>query len=314
MATANGQLKDYDACLHYRLPWPVQTVRRLDRRLQHFDLPTIELLTRDPGEAGDKAGGSGIDKTLTVEAYVCWRIADKDAVDLFVRRIDTPDRARAILGQRVNSQLGAFMGQMRMDDLISTEPGPAGESITRVDSSLNDLRKRLLDALRGPVRGEYGIEIVDIRLRRFNHPVKVRDSIFARIISEREQISARYKSEGDKKAKDIKSISQSKIELLTKYAENVEKQTKAEADREAALIAQAAYEQDPKFFQFWNEMEQMKQLLGSGKTRLLLSTHHPMLNFLGGPPRLGGQSGPAADGPVQRRPIDAKPSQKEDRP
>src|SRR5262249_48883182 len=127
----------------------------------------------------------------------------------------------------------------------------------------------------------------------------------ARIISERRQISARYESEGEKKAKDIKSVSLAKIELLTKYAENAEKQAKAEADREAALIAQTAYEQDVKFFQFWNELEQMKQLLGGNKTRLLLSTQHPMLNFLGGPPRMSTQ--PGADA-VERRPPDGKPA------
>src|SRR5438128_722894 len=86
--TYDGSLTD-DAGLHFRWPWPVGAVRRLDRRLQHFDLPAIELLTREPGEAGDKGTGSGIDKTLTVDAYVCWRIADKDAVDRFVRHIDT---------------------------------------------------------------------------------------------------------------------------------------------------------------------------------------------------------------------------------
>src|SRR6516162_7804626 len=92
VATFDGSRTDTDAGLHFRWPWPVQSVRRLDRRLQHFDLPAIELLTREgEGGADGRGAGSGIDKTLTVEAYVCWRIADKDAVDRFVRRIDTPD-------------------------------------------------------------------------------------------------------------------------------------------------------------------------------------------------------------------------------
>ncbi len=302
VGTYDGSLTDTDAGLHWRWPWPVQSVRRLDRRLQHFDLPAIEVLTRE-ADAGDR--GSGIDKTLTVEAYVCWRIADKDAVDRFVRRIDTLERAKSLLGQRVNGQLGALLGQMRMDDLVSTKMlevkgGPAG-GVSEVDRNLEDLRKRLLDSLRDKVREEYGIEIVDIRLKRFNHPVKVRDSIFARIISERRQISARYESEGDKLAKDIRSVSQAKVELLTRYAENVEKQAKADADRQAALIAQAAYEQDIKFFLYWNELEQMKALLGSSRTKLLLATQNPMLRFLDGPSRLN--VGPAV-GPQGTRTPD----------
>ena len=120
--TFDGSLVDTDAGLHFRWPWPVQSVRRLDRRLQALDLPAIELLTRD--NTGDRALGSSVDKTLTVEAYVIWRIANKNHVDRFVRRIDTPDRARLILGQRVNGQLGAFIGQLRMDDLVSTDVLP----------------------------------------------------------------------------------------------------------------------------------------------------------------------------------------------
>src|SRR5215471_20851685 len=69
VATHDGSLTETDAGLHFRWPWPVQTVRRLDRRLQHFDLPAMELLTRDASGA-DRGGGSGVDKTITVEAYV----------------------------------------------------------------------------------------------------------------------------------------------------------------------------------------------------------------------------------------------------
>src|SRR6266545_1107257 len=104
-----------DGGLHAKLPWPIQAVQRLDRRLQSFDLPETELLTHDPE-------GKTIDKTLTVMAYVCWRIGDADSVDLFIRRMGTPERARTILGERVRSQLGALIGKMRMDDLVSTDP------------------------------------------------------------------------------------------------------------------------------------------------------------------------------------------------
>src|SRR5947209_3907873 len=86
-----------DAGLHFKLPWPMQSVQRLDRRLQVFDLAGAELLTHDPQ-------GNTIDKTLTISAYVCWRIADRARVDRFVRAVGTPDRAEAILGQQINSR------------------------------------------------------------------------------------------------------------------------------------------------------------------------------------------------------------------
>src|SRR5437870_4798408 len=75
MITYDGES---DAGLHFKLPWPIQSVQRLDRRLQVFDLPSAELLTHDPE-------GQTIDRTLTISAYVCWQIANKDSVDQFIR-------------------------------------------------------------------------------------------------------------------------------------------------------------------------------------------------------------------------------------
>src|SRR5262245_58352729 len=197
VAIYDGSLTDTDAGLHVRWPWPVQSVQRLDRRLQVFDLPAAELLTHDPV-------GKTVDKTITVEAYVCWRIADKEGVDRFIKRVGTPERARDILGQRVSSELGALVGQIRMDDLIVVDEkaGALPAQPGKVEKTLELLRQRLLtgrdtgdgpetDGLRGQARKDYGIELVDIRLRRFNHPASARDAIFERIRKERETQSTK---------------------------------------------------------------------------------------------------------------------------
>ena len=291
VATYDGSLTDTDAGLHWRWPWPIQSTRRLDRRLQYFDLPAIELLTHDVAAGGGHAGGSSVDKTLTVEAYACWRIADDKHVDRFVRRIDTFDRARAILGQRINDRLGALIGQMRMDDLISTDlahVGAKGEEgvekaaipVTKVDLTMVQLRDKLLKNLHDQVLEEYGIKIVDIRLKRFNHPINVRETIFKRIISERELKAAYYRNEGKKRAEDIRTVADASVQLLSKAAEKVEKETKLEAEAEAELIRVAAFNQDKIFFSFWQKMEQMKSILGNPKTTLLLSTHRGVFDFL----------------------------------
>src|SRR2546425_11290856 len=94
------------AGLHIGWPWPIQAGQRLDRRLQSFDLRPSEILTRDPQ-------GKTIDKNLLIEAYHCWRIADADAVDRFIKKLGTADRVRFILEERIRSQLGAILGQMK---------------------------------------------------------------------------------------------------------------------------------------------------------------------------------------------------------
>src|SRR5215472_7235457 len=108
-----------EAGLHFKWPWPIQTITRIDHRLQHLDLAGAELLTHDPK-------GNTIDKTLTIDAYVCWRVADKkldesrnvaagEGVDRFVRAVGTAEQARTLLRQQVSSELGAVVARMELD-------------------------------------------------------------------------------------------------------------------------------------------------------------------------------------------------------
>jgi membrane protease subunit HflC len=279
--------------LYAKLPWPVQSVQRLDRRLQSFDLPEAELLTHDPE-------GKTIDKTLTVVAYVCWRIADRDSVDLFIRRIGTPERARTILGERIRGQLGALIGQMRMDDLISTDPD-------RVEKSLADVRRRLLTepgtdqardtaplSLEERARREYGIDLVDIRLRRTSHPLAVREAIFDRIRSERQKKVADYQSEGSRRAEDIKSEAERKYRETLAEARAEEQRLKGEADVEADKIRNDAHSKDVEFYAFLKKLEQYQKVLGDNKTMLLLSSHGDLFDVLFKPPK------PSATPPATR--------------
>ena len=87
----------------------------LDRRLQHFDLPGTELMTHYPK-------CNTIDKTLTLDAYICWRISDVEHVDQFIRTVGTPEGAQAILGQRLNSELGAAVGKRNSMTLSAWRP------------------------------------------------------------------------------------------------------------------------------------------------------------------------------------------------
>jgi membrane protease subunit HflC len=277
LATYDGTDEATGAGLHLGWPWPVQSVQRLDRRLQQFDLPATELLTHDPE-------GKTIDKMLLVEAYVCWRIADQAAVDLFVRRIGTVERANAILEPRVRSELGAAIGQMRMDDLVSTDI-VAGTGKTRVDLTVDGLHRRLLEALKKPVRDEYGIELVDIRLRRFSHPAQVRESIFDRIRSERNKKVTEYLSEGERLASNIQTTAEEKSRQMLANAHYDEVKVKGEADADAMRIRNEAHQQDPEFYAFLKKMEKLQSILGDNKTVLLLSTNRPLFEALFQPPR-----------------------------
>ncbi|HEV2950121.1 MAG TPA: protease modulator HflC, partial [Gemmataceae bacterium] len=284
-----------DAGLHWRWPWPVQSVQRLDRRLQVFDLPEIELLTRD-----DK--GETIDKTITVDAYVCWRIDGEEGVSRFIRAISTADRAREILRPRIISRLGAEISNMKMDDLISVvSPEEAhGRMETLHDRLLGnsgadqhhaDASSLQAGDLRDQARRDYGIELVDVRLRRTSHPAEVRDAIFARIRSERAKKVADYQGQGALLASKIKSEAELEARNILTDAKAAEQQIKGKADAEADRIRNLAHSQDPEFYAFLKKLEEYQRILGDNKSVLLLSSHRDMFDLLFKPPKPEKESG-----------------------
>jgi modulator of FtsH protease HflC len=273
-----------DAGWHWKLPWPVQSVQRLDHRLQVFDLPDTELLTRDPKGT--------IDKTLTIGAYVCWRIADKDGVDQFIRTVGDPARARVILGQRVSSRLGAELGTMPIEDLV----GVAGEA--QVEARTHRLRDRLLgggtaDNLKDLARQAYGIEVVDIRLRRFNHPPAVRGAIYDRIRSERSKKAREYESDGAKRARDIGSLADREARDIQTEARSHADRLRKEADVKADEIRNQAHSKDREFYTFLQKLKTYQSMLGDTKDVLLLSSKHELFDMLLKPPRPNGEPAPA---------------------
>jgi membrane protease subunit HflC len=272
---------DSQAGLHLRWPWPVQSVQRLDRRLQYFDLPGAELLTRD-------VKGNTIDRTLTLDAYVCWRIPDATAADQFVRSVGTAERAQLVLGQRVGSELGARIAEMELGDLISRDAA-------KVERARQDLRERLLSGGASPLRevalADYGIEVVDVRLRRSNHPVAVREAIFDRIRSERSKKVTDYQSEGEREAAKIRSDTDREVSRMKTEAEAKAIKLRGDADAEADSIRNEAQGQAPELYAFLKKLEDYQRILGDGKSTLLLSTHRGLFDTLLDPPAPGKSKG-----------------------
>ncbi len=294
-----------EAGLHWKLPWPIQSVQRLDHRLQVFDLPEAELPTHDP-EA------KTIDKMLTVGAYVCWQIADKEGVDQFIRSVGSAERARTILGQRISSRLGAEIGNMPLENLISVAPGAV------IEQRMDKLRQSLLsggttggESLIELARTQYGIEIVDIRLRRFNHPFGVRKDIFERIRSEREKKVADYQSEGKQRAEEIRNTANREARDIRTNARSKEERLKREADIKADEIRNQAHARDPEFYTFLQKLEAYQRILSASKDILLLSTRNELFDTFLKPPRPRGNgtmpAPPAVQAPSAKPPAPVAP-------
>jgi membrane protease subunit HflC len=205
--------------------------------------------------------------------------------------VGRPEDAQRILGQRISSRLGAAVGRMNVEDLISvTDPA-------KVEQRMQRIRDQLLDSpgssdlpsaekpLRELAREAYGIDLVDIRLRRFNHPASVRGEIFQRIRSERQKKAMEYTADGNKKSQNI--ISEAKREakdIETEAAAKAERKRK-EADIQADEIRNQAQSQDPEFYTFLQKLKTYQGILGEARDVLLLSSKHELFDMLLKPPR-----------------------------
>jgi membrane protease subunit HflC len=287
VATYDGKT---EAGWHWKAPWPIQSALRLDRRLQVFDVPTQELLIRDRDE---KAGGEK-PLPLTFDVYVCWRIADpgesRDPVDQFVRSFGTMDRAQAFLKSQIISRLKVELGDVLLTQLVNTDPAKL-----RTEEMLRELLNR--PYLRGTgdpaekpqslaERGrQVGMEIVDIRLRRFNHPVQVREEIFAKIREDRKREANNYRLQGEELAAAIRAEGELEAKRIRSEAEAEKIRMEGKARAEATRILNDAHKEAPEFYRVVRLLESYKQMFADDKTQLILSLDHPLLSLFQELPR-----------------------------
>jgi membrane protease subunit HflC len=225
--------RDDQAGLHLRWPWPIQSLTRVDRRLQVLDLQAAELPTRDPKEP------STIDKTLAIDAYALWRIPSADKLERFILTVGTTERAREILRDRLRGRLRAAIVGKKFNDLISTDPG-------QVDRQREFLREELMQPV--DASEDDGIELVDVRVRRLNYPIQVRQAIFDRIKSERTRKAEANMSRGRKEAANIKSESEAQVNTALDRANAENTRLRGAADSRADDILSDAITRDPDYY------------------------------------------------------------------
>lgn len=273
-----------DGGLHVKLPWPIDSVQRVDRRLQVFDLPPTETLTRD-------RQGRTVDKTIAVDAFVCWRVPDAAAADRFIRTVGTPEQARRLLTPRLTGRLAAVISNLPLDEVIQVADGVA------VDARSDRLRRQILgleragdddpneEALPTAVLRDYGIELVEVRLRRFTFPEAVRAGIAERIRSERQRKVADYQSEGNREYTRIVSEARRDAAKTVAEAKAKRQRIEGEADAEADAIRNDAHSKDRDFYLFLQKLAAYKAMLSETRDLLLLSSKNEMFDMLLNPPK-----------------------------
>jgi membrane protease subunit HflC len=233
--------------LHVKLPF-VQAVTRYDKRLLRYDAAPSEFLTRDK-------------KSLVVDVYSRYRIVDP--LKFFQTLRDLP-RAHARLDAIISSSLREAVATHDQSDIISEKREPIMDEVER------DMQSKAAG---------FGIEIRDVRIKRTDFPREIAESIYARMQSERERISKRYRSEGAEEQLKIKAETDKEKAILLAEAKRRSEEMRGEGDGEAIRIYAQALSQDPEFYAFLKSLQIYKDSLGSD-THLVLSADSPLFQYL----------------------------------
>ncbi len=238
--------------LHFKRPW--RSSLSIDRRLRVFDPPAREMIT------GDK-------RNLEVASYVAWRVADPR---LFVNSSATFESAEARLNERISAALSDALGHRDLASLASTDP-----KVWHLD----ELTSEILGLVAPRARQELGIEVLDVRLRRFNHPVEVRPAVFDLIRSERRQVAERLRAEGESQSQILRSQAERERDALLARAEAEAERIRGQGDADATRLLNEAHARDPKFYEFVRTLETYRAILDDRAT-LVLSSASPLLRLL----------------------------------
>src|SRR5258708_3868872 len=241
-----------DAGLHAK--WFFQSTNFFDRRLRVYNPRPSEFLTHDK-------------KNLVIESYVAWRIQDPKR---FVETVGDPGAAEMRLHDIVWSGLSAALGTHDLDSLIA----PSAETVQA--STLLDKLTGMTDAA---ALERYGIQVVDVRIKRLNLPEQNKQSVYARMRAERERIARQYRAEGEEQALRIRAdADRQKEEILSGAYKEAEK-IKGEGDAQATRTYGAAYAKNPNFYKLLRTLEAYKKIFDD-KTTAILSSDSELLRIM----------------------------------
>lgn len=233
--------------LHFKVPL-LQTVEMFDNRVLAVDAPSQEIMMAEQ-------------KPLEVDAFARYRIVDPR---LFYQRLRNEQVAGDRLGSLLNASLRSVLGTIKMANVLS--PDRVG------------VMAKIKDELNAEVK-DFGIEIVDVRIRRTDLPQKTSDAVFSRMRSQREQEAAQIRATGQQETLQITSDADRQAMVIVAEAKGKAEKLKGEGDRKALEIMAEATNKDPQFFAFWRSLAAYREGLSSDNTTYVLSPDHEFFRY-----------------------------------
>ena len=264
--------------LNLKAPF-IDSVTSYDKRLLRIDAPPDRFLDEDIN-------------ILEIDVYGRFRINDPRA---FLQTLTTEDNARRILAQRINSSLRAVVANRSREEIIggNVELDDSGEPVTdeegnsRVQptNSRTKLLQEVLTAVQTNLAQEspsFGVEMVDIRVKRADFPQEVAGRIFERMRSDREKISRRLRAEGEEEARTRRAAADRDVEVILAAADRDSNRLRGDGEAMAISILAESLNKDPDFFSFRRSLEAYKSFLNQ-RTTVILSSEADIFKYLQSP-------------------------------
>jgi len=260
--------------IHFKIPY-MQTANYFDKRYLEWDGAANQIPTKDK-------------KFIWVDSYARWRIVDPL---LFFQRLRDESGAQSRLddildGETRNSIANHALVEIvrtsnrefeRSDDLGETEES---DILQEIIFGRNQITREIL-ASAAPQLASLGIELVDLRFKRINYVEAVRNKVYERMVSERNRIASKYRSEGQGESASIRGQKERELKGITSEAYRQAQEIVGKADAEATRIYAEAYNQDPEFYEFIKTLETYGDTFDE-ETWLILTTDGEFFQYLKG--------------------------------
>ena len=271
-----------DAGLNFKIPF-IQAVNRFEKRLLNWDGSPNQIPTKDK-------------KLIWVDTTARWRISDPL---LYLTRVTTKTTALSRLDGIIDSVVRDAVSENDLVELVRSEgwagavgaqvsdAGYAQKEMEEVSRPLEVGREKITRAMlqsASELTPEFGIELVDVRIKRINYVDSVLTKVFERMISERKRIAAQYRSEGEGEAARINGEMQKELKRISSEAFRTAQEIRGRADAKATKIYGDAYSRDPEFYSFSRTLEIIRNK-EKDNTRMILTTDSDFYKYLKGIPR-----------------------------
>ena len=232
------------AGLHFKVPF-LDSVKYFTKATQLYDIPPSEVLTSDK-------------QNMTVDCYILWQISDPLK---FYQSLGSATVAEDRLNNLTYNQLQTVMGTLAQADIVNMEDG----------AKRNEIYEGIAATVDGAA-AQYGIHVVDVKIKQFDLPESNLNAVYTRMISERNQMAEKYTAQGNQEATMIRNEVDRDVNIMLSNAKAQAAQLEAEGEAEYMRLLAAAYDSDDKkdFYEFTLALDALKKsLTGEEKTVIL---------------------------------------------